>query len=159
VPYCFEDAYTGYVAGTLERRLSAMCRMYNDYGSVSRDKVEGNLNSMDFTEFHYDGAKGAKKEVANAKANGVNGEHRNGTEHVEEVETEKGEEKKRKEQLMAIAEFEREGMEHAMRRLGEIVPSKTAIDMLRVFIDVTDTFGLVYVQKDISSTKTKKEDK
>jgi hypothetical protein len=159
MPYCFDGAYARYVAETLERRLAAMCRMYNDYGSVVRDKAEANLNSLDFTEFHYDGAKGANAGIANAKANGVNGEHRNGTEHAEGVATEEAEERKRKEQLMEISEFEREGMEHAMRRLGEIVPSKTAIDMLRVFIDVTDTFGLVYVQKDISSTKTKKEDK
>ena len=28
-----------------------MCRMYNDYGSVARNRAEGNLNSVDFPEF------------------------------------------------------------------------------------------------------------
>jgi hypothetical protein len=28
-----------------------MCRMYNDYGSVARDKAERNLNSVNFPEF------------------------------------------------------------------------------------------------------------
>ncbi|KAK5633864.1 hypothetical protein RRF57_009578 [Xylaria bambusicola] len=28
-----------------------MCRMYNDFGSVARDTVEGNVNSVHFPEF------------------------------------------------------------------------------------------------------------
>jgi hypothetical protein len=160
--YCFDGAYAGYVAETLARRLAAMCRMYNDYGSAARDKAEANLNSLDFTEFHYDEAKAAGVASSDAKTNGtngLNGEHVNGNGHKKKTDVDELNEKMRKEHLMAISEFEREGMEHALRRLEEVVPSKTAIDMLRVFIDVTDTFGLIYVQKDIASTRMKKEAK
>ncbi|KAF2437708.1 Ent-kaurene synthase [Karstenula rhodostoma CBS 690.94] len=55
-----------------------------------------------------------------------------------------------KDSLMALAEFERAGMELAMDRLSSVVPRR-CIEQLQVFIDVTDMFGQVYIQKDIAS--------
>ncbi|KAF1953773.1 hypothetical protein CC80DRAFT_450268 [Byssothecium circinans] len=52
--------------------------------------------------------------------------------------------------LMALAEFERAGMELAKERLSSVVP-RQCMEQLQVFIDVTDMFGQVYVQKDIAS--------
>lgn len=62
-------------------------------------------------------------------------------------------EETRKAELMYVAEFEREAMGQAMRRLEQLVSDRSVIDMLRVFIDVTDSFGLMYVQKDIASKR------
>lgn len=46
-----------------------MCRMYNDYGSVQRDKEERNLNSVDFEEFNKRGreAEGENSDEEEAK--------------------------------------------------------------------------------------------
>jgi hypothetical protein len=40
-----------YIAQDLSRRLAALCRLYNDAGSLARDREEGNLNSANFPEF------------------------------------------------------------------------------------------------------------
>ena len=48
---CFTTAKQKYLAQDLCRHLATMCRQYNDYGSVVRDREEGNLNSIDFAEF------------------------------------------------------------------------------------------------------------
>jgi hypothetical protein len=67
-------------------------------------------------------------------------------------------EETRKAELMYVAEFEREAMEQAMRRLEQLVSDRSVIDMLGVFIDVTDSFGLMYVQKDIASKRVKRDE-
>ncbi|KAF7909636.1 uncharacterized protein EAF01_003354 [Botrytis porri] len=43
-------ALTKYLATELGRHLAVMCRMYNDYDSLARDKAEKNLNSVNFPE-------------------------------------------------------------------------------------------------------------
>lgn len=149
-PYCFASAHAKYVAETVARRLAAMCRMYNDYGSAARDAEEVNLNSLDFNEFgSTDGAS-----RSSVLSNGTQGTYTNGHDRCNDNKYNDSEEQARKGQLMAIAEFEREGMEHAMATLEKLVPDRIVMDMLRVFVDVTDTFGLLYVQKDIASTRT-----
>lgn len=40
-----------YIAQDLSRRLAALCRLYNDAGSLARDREEGSLNSINFPEF------------------------------------------------------------------------------------------------------------
>ena len=57
-----------------------------------------------------------------------------------------------KRELMGLAEYEREGVERAWRALeGEV---KEAVRRaLRVFVDVTDLYGLIYVQRDIASRR------
>ncbi|UNI15339.1 hypothetical protein JDV02_001879 [Purpureocillium takamizusanense] len=48
---CFPTVEEKYLATSVCRHLSTMCRMYNDLGSVARDEDEGNLNSINFVEF------------------------------------------------------------------------------------------------------------
>ncbi|PVH97410.1 Ent-kaurene synthase [Periconia macrospinosa] len=134
--YCFDGAQAGYVAHALARRLAVMCRMYNDLGSVTRDKLEGNLNSLDFDEFHHPNILSAAKN-ARQEQYGTNPERR------------------KKDDLMAIAEFERSGVDLAMKKLGQVVQDKQVMEKLKVFVDVTDTFGLLYVKKDIASSRIK----
>ncbi|KKY15986.1 putative ent-kaurene synthase [Diplodia seriata] len=103
---CFPLVSQKYFAADLCRHLATMCRMYNDYGSVRRDRVEGNLNSVDFAEFaattknnRYDGG-------GNAINNGaeVNGDDDNDGDEEEE------EEEEAKKALFHLAEYEREFM-------------------------------------------------
>jgi hypothetical protein len=45
------SARAAYLAEDACRHLAALCRMYNDAGSASRDADEGTLNALDFPEF------------------------------------------------------------------------------------------------------------
>ena len=46
-----ETAEEKYYAEAVCRHLAVMCRMYNDHGSLQRDRQEMNLNSINFPEF------------------------------------------------------------------------------------------------------------
>lgn len=48
----FPTAEGKYIAQDVARHVSTMCRMYNDWSSIARDKKEQNLNSINFPEFH-----------------------------------------------------------------------------------------------------------
>jgi hypothetical protein len=47
----FPNSEISYVAQDCCSRTSAICRMYNDYGTLARDRTERNLNSVCFPEF------------------------------------------------------------------------------------------------------------
>lgn len=122
------SAKTAYVAEDLCRHLASMCRMYNDYASVSRDRTEGNLNSLDFADFHRDGEGGGLDADVDAS----------------------------KAQLMWVAEYERRGMEAAMKRLEEEIGGdnrlgREILDAVRLFISVTDLYGEIYVIRDLTN--------
>jgi hypothetical protein len=108
--YCFKTSRQRYLAEILRRHLANMCRIYNDWGSIERDRREGNLNSADFQEF----------------------------EGVCEV----------KKALIEIAELERMLMVFAMRELKKGVDTEVA-DSVRLFVDVTDLYGQIYIERDI----------
>ncbi|KAK6601227.1 hypothetical protein H4I96_06568 [Botrytis cinerea] len=46
-----ETVEVKYIAQDVSRHLASMCRLYNDWGSVLRDRDEDNLNSIQFPEF------------------------------------------------------------------------------------------------------------
>jgi hypothetical protein len=48
----FPSAKAKYIAEDISRHYATLCRMYNDFGSVTRDREERNLNSINFSEFH-----------------------------------------------------------------------------------------------------------
>ena len=136
-----------YVAEDLCGHLARMCRLYNDYGSLKRDITEGNLNCVNFPEFHVAASEGwgplsTSPTVAEAtKKNGA------GSGSIVEGA-------RLKEQLMELADWERKGMERAMEELERdpnIDPRLTGL--LKVFVTVTDLFGQVYVVKDLASRK------
>lgn len=163
---CFEGARANYLSKSLCRHLATMCRQYNDYGSAKRDAEECNLNSLDFPEFrntisHNDEfctgdlsvpAKGSDTSSARLADNN---EVFEATQEIHELSSSENKVKETirtsaKDDLMAIAEFERSCTQLAMKNLTEMLPS-TTIHKLQVFIDVTDMFGQIYVQKDIAS--------
>lgn len=127
-----------------------MCRQYNDFGSAARDTEEGNLNSLDFPEF----SRGWREDVGERITAAVNGEARadgdavleRGSYHPTDTA---------KDKLMAIAEFERACMQLALQKLRQVVPSPNTMKAIEVYIDVTDLFGQIYVQRDLSSRQKK----
>ncbi|QDS74818.1 hypothetical protein FKW77_002408 [Venturia effusa] len=114
---CFKTAREKYVAEDLCRHLASMCRQYNDYGSLQRDRDDGNLNSVNFPEFVGEDDRVLKDE------------------------------------LFAIAEYERMGLDMAMDRLRELTGSRregrAVMKGVELFVDVTDVYGQMYVLRDI----------
>ena len=55
---CFTGVKQKLTAYSMNDHIGAFCRMYNDYGSITRDRTERNLNSVNFPEFFADGALG-----------------------------------------------------------------------------------------------------
>ena len=49
----FPTAEEKYYSAALNRHLSSLCRLENDYGSIARDLAEHNLNIVHFPEFHH----------------------------------------------------------------------------------------------------------
>ena len=120
---CFPSVQEKYVAEAMCRHLAVLCRMYNDYGSLRRDRDEKNLNSINFLDFH--GAVETTDEAA------------------------------LKARLYALAEYERGNVERAFVRLQELAQESNVqrrmINKIRVFINVTDLYGQIYIARDIAS--------
>lgn len=122
---CFPSVQEKYVAEAMCRHLAVLCRMYNDYGSLRRDRDEKNLNSINFPDFHG-GAVDEATDEASLKA-----------------------------RLHALAEYERGNVERAFVRLQELAQESKVqqrmMNKIRVFINVTDLYGQIYVARDIAS--------
>ena len=124
---CFQTAKQRYLAQDMCRHLATMCRQYNDYGSVARDREEKNLNSIDFAEF-------------------------NDLDPKESPDTAREAVDDAKKQLMWLAEYERDCLTTARQRLSKEV-SPAIMDKLALFINVTDLYGQIYVARDIASRR------
>ncbi|TGO43437.1 hypothetical protein BHYA_0001g00670 [Botrytis hyacinthi] len=107
-----------------------MCRMYNDYGSLARDKAEKNLNSVNFPEFEKCAGSSMSFDA---------------TENQTTAELQE-----RKSALMEMAEYERECLLIVKARLRPLVDEKVR-GVLDVFVNVTDLYGQIYVARDIAT--------
>lgn len=123
-----------YLSNALAVHLATMCRMYNDYGSAARDKNEGSLNSLDFPDF--DEVTSGPKDGLHATNGFVVGSST--------LEPQKA-------RLLDLANFERDCMELSFKELKICVHNDDVKEALRVFVDVTDLFGQIYVQNNLSS--------
>ncbi|KAI1345533.1 hypothetical protein F5Y01DRAFT_323101 [Xylaria sp. FL0043] len=122
-------ARTAYLAEDTCRHLASLCRMYNDYGSLARDVEEHTLNSVNFPEFsRRPGATLAQGTTSASIA-------------IDDAKSE----------LLWIAEYERRGLDTAMKLLEKELGPGELIDAIRVFIDVTDLYGQIYILKDIGT--------
>ncbi|KAK0631021.1 hypothetical protein B0T17DRAFT_637782 [Bombardia bombarda] len=131
-------ARTAYLAEDLCRHLATMCRIYNDLGSLNRDTDERNLNSANFPEFHT---------------------HQNVT--TTNLTTS---EQSIKGELLWIAEHERRGLRSIITVLEEQLQlsvgsassqyATTMVEALKMFVNVTDLYGQIYILKDVG-TRTK----
>lgn len=122
---CF-STHQRYLLEDAGHHLAAMCRQYNDFGSLDRDLQENNLNSINFPEFGKISltATNSSKEFYPAL----------------------------KVSLLGIAEYERRCLDMI---LGELRPSldTDVLEKLKLFVDVTDLYGQIYVARDIGIRK------
>lgn len=138
---CFPAVAEKYFAAAVCRHLATMCRMYNDYGSIRRDAAERNLNSVNFPEFRGGGRleEGEKK-----------GPKKTGEEEEEEEDLAKA-------QLFKLAAFERACLDQSLASLASELQARGAdqrrkLAVFRLFCDVTDLYGQLYVVKDLASS-------
>lgn len=137
---CFSSVRQKYLAQDLCAHLAVMSRLYNDYGSAVRDRVEANINSINFPEFHtYAGdlTGSSNEEMASSS------------------------EKMLKEDLLKLAQHERsyaevtferlmtdmEGKEGRIKRESE----KQKANAVRLFFEVTKLYADLYVARDLSN--------
>lgn len=136
---CFGSARQKYLAQELCMHLAIMSRLYNDFGSVERDRIEANINSINFPEFHN---------YANHSAS-----------DTEEAAAEY--EKRLKEDLLELATHERHSADIAAERLLKDldeykgkeggIRKKEKVKAVRLFIGVTRLYADLYVARDLSN--------
>ncbi|TEY54220.1 hypothetical protein BOTCAL_0241g00010 [Botryotinia calthae] len=125
----FPTALTKYLSAELGQHLAVMCRMYNYYGSLARDKAEKNLNSVNSPEFENCAVSTMSSDATEKQT----------TAELQE----------RKSALMEMAEYERERLV-VKARLRPLVDERIR-GVLDVFVNVTDLYGQIYVARDIAS--------
>ncbi|KAK8137398.1 hypothetical protein PG984_005338 [Apiospora sp. TS-2023a] len=133
----FVGARQTYLANALSQHLAAYCRQYNDYGSVARDRAEGNLNSLDFPEF---------------------AEEDDDVGLILKLQQYQGQDDARKKaDLLAIADIERECVDHVMGMLCEELrrgrKGDGKIRALKAYVDTVELYRQIYVVRDISKQK------
>ncbi|KAL8832626.1 MAG: hypothetical protein Q9191_000142 [Dirinaria sp. TL-2023a] len=137
-----------YILEDLCGHLARMCRLYNDYGSLQRDLAEGNLNCVNFPDFHDDDD--AWESMATAGSAG-----RETAKYTGSSPENMTVEARMKARLMDLADWEREGINNAMTALERCPEIECRlINTVKVFVDVTDLFGQIYAVKDLASRKT-----
>jgi len=117
----FPTAEEKYVGEDLCRQLAVTCRQYNDYGSVPRDRAEKNLNSINFPEFYN---------------------------------TSKVEDSQLKGELYRIAMFEKRKLDMSVATLEDLCKSRgreRVSEAVKMFVNVTDSYGQIYMIRDIAS--------
>ena len=129
---CFPGAEEKYFAQDLNLHLATMSRMYNDYGSLARDRLERNLNSLNFPEF-CDGNENCRTNDDGAKAH---------SQDALELEL--------KSKLLRLAEYERDCCKKALNHLDKLL-EKRVTKALTSFSNTAELYGQLYVVRDISS--------
>lgn len=127
---CFTTVKQKLMAYNMNRHIGSFARMYNDYGSVIRDRDEGNLNSVNFPEFflHHSGG-------TNTNAAPVD-DH--------------------KETLLAAAQYERkcanDSAEVLFKELeAEGAAGRTISSYIQIYIGATEQFSDMYRTKDVTN--------
>ncbi|RHZ63609.1 terpene synthase family protein [Aspergillus thermomutatus] len=119
---CFRTGEEKYIAEAMCRHLAVMCRMYNDYGSLARDRDEQNVNCVNFPEFAQ----------AGPKSDAVRQKQLFSLAEFERSNVERG--------LEVLAEMA--ARDRAKTRV---------LEKVQMFCDVTDLYGQIYVARDIAS--------
>ena len=134
---CFPHIFEKHLARDLCDHLAVMSRLYNDYGSLERDGLEANINSVNFPEFH--------------SAYGLHQDTNGKTSH----------EGKRKSQvkadLLALAQYERGMAEFVRNKLlsslgtSGLYNNRRKADGIELFFGVAALYTDLYVGKDLSN--------
>ena len=126
--------------------LAIMCRQYNDVGSLARDLEERNLNSVNFPEF-------AAERSFSAHVSGnekLLSATTDGDQHLVMNNSQSELLQAQQSELWGIAAYERDCLDLAALQLRDLLEEEV-MEKLRVFIDVTDLYGQLYVAKDLTS--------
>ncbi|KAF5565818.1 ent-kaur-16-ene synthase [Fusarium phyllophilum] len=127
----FPSVTQKYLISDVMRRATNMCRIYNDFGSMSRDSAERNVNSMHFPEFAL--CKGTSQSLDERKTK----LSQIGT--YEQTCLDRG-----------LEALEKQSRDDA----GDCAGSKEMrkLNIVKLFCDVTDLYDQLYVIKDLSSS-------
>lgn len=134
---CFCSVRSGYLARDLCTHLAVMSRLYNDYGSFARDQSEANVNSVNFPDFHKT--------------------HKNGPITVSESHQETQDWTQPKNDLLLLAQYEREMADLVGERLLSSLKSdglrkdRSKADGVKLFMGVTALYADLYVARDLSN--------
>lgn len=136
-PKLDEAYFTGirqhYLSEALGRHLANLCRQYNDLGSIARDQAEGNINSVNYPEFH---------EPYRSSEDGDIDEL--GVRDLPAM----------KKDLLYVAEFERACLNQSLAQLNtEMKISAQGVwkfNALKVYVGTVDLYGQMYVAKDLT---------
>lgn len=119
------DAFVRHLAADLASRVAVMSRLYNDLGSMMRDREERNVSCLNFREFHDDAEDGGM-----------------------------GNEKMIKSRVEAVARYEREAMswveENLVSALGQQARGRKG-KAVKLFAGVSRLYADVYVVRDLSN--------
>ena len=135
---CFPSVFEKHLARDLSGHLAVMSRLYNDYGSLERDRLEANINSVNFPEFHNAYYLGHDTS-GSGSSNEINKTH------------------KLKEDLLALAQYERCSAESAGNKLLDTLRTsglrkdRAKADGVELFIGVAALYADIYVAKDLSN--------
>ena len=125
---CFPLICRKYLAADLCAHLAVMSRMYNDYGSITRDRLEANINSINFPEFHTYPVNDPEAKEPDLKAN-----------------------------LLALAQYERKCADTIAEKLVAELRTNSGDGAkargLTLFVGVTGLYADMYVAKDFSDPK------
>ena len=134
---CFGSIGQKYLAQELCTHLAVMSRLYNDFGSVNRDRIEANVNSINFPEFHR------------------------GLNQVDACSETAEYERRLKNELLKLAENERRSADIAsetfLRDLegtyeaGGRQRKEDKVNAVKLFIGVTRLYADLYVARDLSN--------
>lgn len=126
----FERADEKYLAQDLCAHLGTMTRLYNDYGSIVRDRTEVNLNSTNFPEFHLDHS-------------------------IDRMEPAHIADTTRKKTLLSLAEYEKRQAQAALQSSTDLLGGRKGGEKmagaLRVFARVTELYADMYVVRDLTN--------
>ncbi|PHH74166.1 hypothetical protein CDD82_5056 [Ophiocordyceps australis] len=128
-----------YFGEELSNRLAALSRLENDYGSLERDRVEGNLNSIDFLIAAQQAAMSEQETASNGD-----------TSSATAVNTTLARAKKH---LLTLAEYERRSINRLLHQELEPLVAPKTFEALKMFAMAVDIFGQMYVLKDHTPRK------
>ncbi|KAL8685093.1 MAG: hypothetical protein Q9224_005969, partial [Gallowayella concinna] len=118
---CFHGAEAKYIAQDLSLHAALTARIENDIGSITRDRLENNLNSADFPEFDTRAC---------------------------DTQEQDDDLRRRLEILRRLAGYERECYQRALEKLSGLGIHDRVLKGLRAFCNLVDIYGQIYAMED-----------
>ncbi|KAL9585885.1 MAG: hypothetical protein Q9212_001242 [Teloschistes hypoglaucus] len=133
----FDSGYTKYLAEDVSSHVAVMVRLSNDYGSITRDESECNINSVNFPEFQV--CTNLNTDLA-----------------LDEAHADKQQTRQAKGQLLRLVQYEKRGVDEACATLFESLDSTSkkawnTRDAVELFVGVAKMYADLYGARDISN--------